>query len=96
MFEKDIKTKTEDRDLVPAGANTTETEGATGTSGGATPIDLARLGLNEIAYIKQAVVNDEQVWAIFNASGDPIGAAQSFDQAWGAVRQHDMEPTRVH
>jgi hypothetical protein len=91
MFERDIKTKTEDRDLVPAGADNTETEGP-----GATPIDLARLGLNEIAYIKQAVVNDEQVWAIFNASGDPIGAAQSFDQAWGAVRQHDMEPTRVH
>ena len=92
MFEKDIKAKAADQDVVPAASNTTETDG----TGGATPIDLARLGLNEIAYIKQAIVNDEQVWAIFSASGDPIGAAQSFDQAWGAVRQHDMEPTRVH
>lgn len=96
MFERDIKTKAEDRDLVPTGAENGEAEGRDGTSGGATPIDLARLGLNEIAYIKQAMVNDERVWAIFSASGDPIGAAQSFDQAWGAVRQHDMEPTRVH
>lgn len=96
MFERDIKAKTEDRDLVPTGADSTETDGAHGSNAGATPIDLARLGLNEIAYIRPAIVNDEQVWAIFSASGDPIGAAQSFDQAWGAVRQHDMEPARVH
>ncbi|MGE4063680.1 MAG: hypothetical protein AB7E79_09960 [Rhodospirillaceae bacterium] len=91
MFEKDIKAKAEDKDVVPAATDTTETEGP-----GTTPIDLARLGLNEIAYIRQAVVNDERVWAIFSASGDPIGAAPTFDQAWGAVRQHDMEPARVH
>lgn len=91
MFEKDIKGKAKDRDAVAASTPSTETEGP-----GATPIDLARLGLNEIAYIRQAVVNDEHVWAIFSASGDPIGAAQTFEQAWGAVRQHDMEPTRVH
>lgn len=93
MFEKDIKAKA-DETLVPAATNTTETDG-TGIAG-ATPIDLARLGLNEIAYIRQAIVNDEEVWAIFNASGEAIGAAQTFDQAWGAVRQHDMEPARVH
>ena len=95
MFDKDIKAKADDTDVVPAATNTTETDGTNGTMG-ATPIDLARLGLNEIAYIRQAIVNDEQVWAIFSASGDPIGAAQTFDQAWGAVRQHDMEPARVH
>ena len=96
MFDRDIKTKARDRDVVPAHANTTETEAATGTREIVTSTDLARVGLNEIAYIKQAVVNDEEVWAIFSASGDPIGAAQTFDQAWGAVRQHDMEPARVH
>ena len=91
MFEKDIKAKADDRDTVAASTPDTETP-----TPGATPIDLARLGLNEIAYIRQAVVNDEHVWAIFSASGDPIGAAQTFEQAWGAVRQHDMEPARVH
>ncbi len=91
MFEKDIKAKANTKDAVATATPDTET-----LTPGATPIDLARMGLNEIAYIRQAVVNDEEVWAIFSASGDPIGAAQTFDQAWGAVRQHDMEPTRVH
>ena len=93
MFEKDIKAKAETNDLVPAATATSETDAA---DGGATRVDLARLGLDEIAYIRQAIVNNENVWAIFNASGEPIGAAQTFDQAWGAVRQHDMEPARVH
>jgi len=94
MFDRDIKTKAADTENdVVAAATTADTDGA---APGATPIDLARLGVNEIAYIRQAVVNDEHVWAIFSASGDPIGAAQTFDQAWGAVRQHDMEPARVH
>ena len=91
MSENDAKTKTNDRDGAPVAPTTAET-----ADSGAMPIDLARLGLNEIAYIKQAIVNDKQVWAIFNASGDPVGAAQSFDQAWGAVHQHDMAPSRVH
>ncbi len=91
MFERDIKAKANDQDVVTATTPDTETP-----TPGATSIDLARVGLNEIAYIREAVVNDEQVWAIFSASGDPIGAAQTFDQAWGAVRQHDMEPARVH
>lgn len=96
MFDRDVKTKGSDRGVVPAHTNTSEADGGTRIVEGASSIDLARVGLNEIAYIKQAVVNDEEVWAIFSASGDPIGAAQSFDQAWGAVRQHDMEPARVH
>lgn len=96
MFDRDIKTKARDRDVVPAHANTPETETSTGTREVVTSTDLARVGLNEIAYIKQAIVNDEEVWAIFSASGDAIGAAQTFDQAWGAVRQHDMAPARVH
>ena len=31
-----------------------------------------------------------------SAAGDPLGAAHSFDQAWAAVRQNDLEPVRVH
>ena len=92
MLEKDIKAKTGDDERVPAGADTDETE----NTAGASAVDLARLGLGEIAYIRQAIINHEQVWAIFNASGEAIGAAQTFDQAWGAVRQHDMAPARVH
>lgn len=95
MFDRDIKAKVDGRETV-AGPSTDATTLTDSVAPGATPIDLARLGLNQIAYIREAVVNDEDVWAIFSASGDPIGAAQTFEQAWGAVRQHDMEPSRVH
>ena len=95
MFEQDFKNKprAEENNMVTTATPETESED---TGIGAMRVDLARVGLNEIAYIRPAVVNDEDVWAIFNAAGDPIGAAPTFDQAWGAVRQHDMEPTRVH
>jgi len=54
------------------------------------------LGLSEIAYIRRALVNDVPMWTIHSAAGDPLGAAHSFDQAWAAVRQNDLEPVRVH
>ncbi len=63
---------------------------------GSTPVDLVQIGLAELAYIRQAVVNNQTVWSIHSAAGHPLGAAQSFEQAWAAVKQHDLEPVRVH
>ena len=61
-----------------------------------TPVDFARLGITQMAYIREAVVNQMPMWGIFSAAGDPLGAAASFDQAWAAVQQHDLRPMRVH
>jgi hypothetical protein len=61
-----------------------------------TPVDFARLGITQMAYIRETVVNDMPMWGIFSAAGDPLGAAGSFDQAWGAVQQHNLQPMRVH
>ena len=70
MFDKDIdETKAADA-------------GAAIAVGGAMPVDLARLGLTEIAYIRRALVNGEPMWTIHSAAGDPLGAAPSFDLAW--------------
>ncbi len=63
---------------------------------GATPMDLARVGISEVAYIRRAIVNDVAMWTIHSAAGDPLGAAHSFDLAWAAVKQNDLEPVRVH
>jgi hypothetical protein len=63
---------------------------------GSTPLDLARMGLSEFAYIRQALVNDVPMWTIHSAAGDPLGAAESFDLAWAAVKQNDLQPMRVH
>lgn len=63
---------------------------------GSTPLDLSRLGLSEFAYIRRAVVNDVPMWTIHSAAGDPLGAAETFDLAWAAVRHNDLQPVRVH
>ena len=63
---------------------------------GSTPIDLVHLGLNHIAYVRRAVVDDKHVWTIHGANGTPLGAAQNLEEAWGAVVQNGLEPLHVH
>jgi hypothetical protein len=72
------------------------TEAATDAALASSPIDLARLGLNQIAYLRRAVVDDAQVWSIHSAMGHPLGAAPTLEQAWGAVVQNDLQPVFVH
>ena len=94
-FDKDIENKDNEFDDDDIGTEAVSHNSAM-VIGGTTPVDLARLGLSEIAYIRRAIVNDMPMWTIHSAAGDPLGAAHSFDQAWAAVKQNDMEPVRVH
>lgn len=101
MFDKDLdkepETEVEDFDAGASDDEDMPTQRTLLTSvSGSTPMDLARVGLDEIAYIRRAMVNDVPMWTIHSAAGVPLGAAQSFDQAWAAVRQNDLEPVRVH
>jgi hypothetical protein len=66
------------------------------TTLGSTEIDLARLGLNQIAYIRRSVVDEQPVWSIHSAAGHPLGAALTFEQAWGAVVQNELQPMYVN
>jgi hypothetical protein len=59
-------------------------------------IDFARLGLNEIAYVRQAVVDEVPIWSIYSASGHPLGAAPTLAQAWGAIIQNELQPVHVN
>jgi hypothetical protein len=61
-----------------------------------TPVDLARIGLNQIAYIRRSVVDAQPVWSIHSAAGHPLGAALTFEQAWGAVVQNELQPMYVN
>ena len=63
---------------------------------GSSEVDLAQLGLNQLAYIRRATIDNQLVWSIHAATGQPIGAASTFEQAWTAVKSHDLEPLRVH
>jgi len=60
-----------------------------------TQIDLARLGLNQLAYVRRAIVDEQPIWGIYSAAGHPLGAAPTLEQAWGAIMQNDLQPVFV-
>jgi hypothetical protein len=57
---------------------------------------FASLGVAEIAYLKPVVVNGTPAVAIHGADGKAMALAADIDVAMAAVRQHGMEPMRVH
>jgi hypothetical protein len=58
--------------------------------------DFARLGVEDVAYLRPVLLNGAQAFAIHAADGTPIGAAPSAQLAAAAIRQHEMEPALVH
>ena len=58
--------------------------------------DFARLGADEVAYLRPVVMNGTLAFAIHAADGTPIGAAPNAPLAAAAIRQHEMEPALVH
>ena len=61
-----------------------------------TPLDWARFGAQEMAYIRPVIVNGTQAVAIHAADGTPIGAAPNEALAIAAILQHEMAPVLVH
>jgi hypothetical protein len=57
---------------------------------------LAQLGMQQLAYIKPAVVNGSACFAIHAADGTPLAMAGGLDIAIQAVVEHEMVPARVH
>jgi len=57
---------------------------------------LARLGMQQIAYVKPVVVNGTAAFAIHAADGTPMAIAGGFDVAVAAIVQHEMVPAQVH
>ena len=58
--------------------------------------EFALLGMNDMAYVKRAVVNDEVRFAIHGADGTQLAMAPSEDLAYATIRQNDLEPVSVH
>jgi hypothetical protein len=57
---------------------------------------LAKLGIQQIAYVKPVVVNGSACFAIHAADGTPLAIAADLDVAIAAIVQHEMEPARLH
>lgn len=58
--------------------------------------DFARLGVEELAYVRPVILNGARAFSIHAADGTPIGAAPTTQLADAAIRQHEMEPLAVH
>ena len=58
--------------------------------------ELALFGMQDIAYVKHAVVNDTPGYTVHAADGTQIAVFSDREVAFATVRQHDLEPLSVH
>ena len=58
--------------------------------------ELGKLGVSQIAYVKQVVINGTAAFAIHAADGTPMAMAENRDVALAAIVQHEMHPSLVH
>jgi hypothetical protein len=58
--------------------------------------EFALLGMNDMAYVKRVVVNDEAGFAIHSADGTQIALIADREVALATIRQHDLEAVSVH
>ncbi|MDA8575225.1 DUF1150 domain-containing protein [Alphaproteobacteria bacterium] len=58
--------------------------------------DFIDLGLDDIAYIKPVVVENEQQFAIYTADGEEATVLPDRLTAEMAVRDNDLEPVSLH
>jgi len=59
-------------------------------------VELARLGMAQIAYVRPIRLNGSEGFAIHAADGTPMAVADEFSAAVAAIMQHDMIPVPVH
>ncbi|MBM3572882.1 MAG: DUF1150 family protein [Alphaproteobacteria bacterium] len=58
--------------------------------------DFAVLGLNDVAYVKRVVVDQQVGYSIHAADGKAIGMAPNRESAFAGIRQHELEPVSAH
>ncbi len=58
--------------------------------------DFIALGLDDFAYIKPVVVENEQHFAVYTADGEEATILPDRLTAEMAVRDNDLEPVSIH
>jgi len=58
--------------------------------------DLATLGMQDVAYVKQVMVDGNAGYAIHAADGTQMALIGDRDIAFAVVRQNELEPVSVH
>ena len=64
------------------------------------PQEFLALGLRDMAYVKPLAVNPGEttrtIFEIHTADGTAVGAAESRELAFAAVRENGLEPVSAH
>lgn len=58
--------------------------------------ELALFGMQDLAYVKQVIVNAVTGYAVHAADGTQIAVLPDREIAFATVRTHDLEPLSVH
>ncbi len=58
--------------------------------------DLTQWGLDDVAYLKKDIVDNEEVWSIYAAEGTRMGYAADRQVAIALISQNDLTPMSVH
>ena len=61
-----------------------------------TEVELARLGMSQIAYVRPIQLNGTAGFAIHAADGTPMAVTEELSAAVAAIVPHDMIPVPVH
>ncbi len=61
-----------------------------------TPLEFARLGVSEIAYVKPVMVEGNPAFAIHGADGAPLAVTANREVALAAIIEHEMVPISLH
>ncbi len=69
---------------------------STGSLKNLSPSDLLVFGLNDIAYLKPANVNGQDVYAIHAADGSQLALVANREVGFAAMHQHELEPVSLH
>lgn len=59
-------------------------------------IDLASVGLDDVAYVKPVLINGMPGFTIHAADGTPMAMTNDRKMAFAAVIQNDLDPVSVH
>jgi len=57
---------------------------------------FAMLGVEDVAYIREVMVNGTKAWAIIGADGTSLAIAPDRELAFAAALQADKTPVSVH
>ncbi len=61
-----------------------------------TESDLKKLGMEEVGYVKQYVVNGKPAWVLHAADGTALAVQGDPDGALSSARHHELDLVSVH